>query len=156
MGMRGFKIHPSLHGYPADGENLRPMWEYANEKGLPVLSHTWAGDRTCSPAVLGILADEYPKVPVLLGHSGGTPAGYDEALEVASKQENVFLETCGSGVVYGMIERFVRKVGADRILFGSDMPFVNANAQIGKILYAKIPDEDKRKILGLNMAKIIG
>ena len=54
-----------------------------------------------------------------------------------------------------MIEQFVREVGADRILFGSDMPFVNANAQIGKILYAKIPDEDKRKILGLNMAELI-
>jgi predicted TIM-barrel fold metal-dependent hydrolase len=35
------------------------------------------------------------------------------------------------------------------------MPFVNANAQIGKILYARISDEDKRKILGLNIARII-
>jgi len=156
LGMRGFKIHPSLHGYPADGENLRSMWEYANERGLPVLSHTWAGDRTCSPGVLGKLADEYPNVPVILGHSGGTPAGYDEAVEVAKKRKNVFLETCGSGVVYGMIERFVREVGADKILFGSDMPFVNANAQIGKILYARISDQDKRSILGLNMAGLIG
>ena len=156
MGMRGFKIHPSLHGYPANGENLRPMWEYAAEKGLPVLSHTWAGDGRCSPRVLEKVAEEYPNVPILLGHSGGTPAGYDEAVDVAKKRENIFLETCGSGVIYGMIERFVREVGADRILFGSDMPFVNANAQIGKIMYAKISDEDKRKILGVNMAKIIG
>ncbi len=156
MGMRGFKIHPSLHGYPANGENLRPMWEYANEKRLPILSHTWGGDRTCSPGVLGKLAEKYPNVPVLLGHAGGTPAGYDEAIEVAKKQENVFLETCCSSVIYGLIERFVREVGADRIVFGTDMPFVNANAQIGKILYAKISDEDKRKILGLNMARIIG
>lgn len=154
-GMRGFKIHPSLHGYPADGENLRYMWEFAHEKGLPILSHTWAGDRTCSPSVLGKLAEQYPNVPVILGHSGGTLAGYDEAIAIAKKQKNIFLETCCSTVIYGMIERFVREVGADRILFGSDMPFVNANAQIGKILYAKISDEDKRKILGLNMEKII-
>ena len=156
MGMRGFKIHPSLHGYPADGENLRPMWEFANERGLPVLSHTWSGDKTCSPGVLGKLAEEYPNAPVILGHSGGTLAGYDAAIEAAKKRENVFLETCCSSVVYGTIERFVREVGAGKILFGSDMPFVNANAQIGKILYAKISDEDKRRILGLNMAGIIG
>ncbi|MGQ9609326.1 MAG: amidohydrolase family protein [bacterium] len=154
-GMRGFKIHPSLHGYPASGDNLRYMWEFANEKRLPVLSHTWAGDWTCSPSVLGKLAEQYPNVPVILGHSGGTLAGYDEAIAVAKKQKNIFLETCCSTVIYGMIERFVREVGADRILFGSDMPFVNANAQIGKILYAKISDEDKRKILGLNMEKIL-
>lgn len=155
MGMRGFKIHPSLHSYPANGENLRPMWEYANEKGLPVLSHTWAGDGTCSPGILGKLAEEYPNVPVILGHSGGTLTGYDEAVAAAKGRENVFLETCGSGVVYGMVEKFVREVGADRILFGSDMPFVNANAQIGKILYAKISDHHKRRILGLNMAGIM-
>jgi hypothetical protein len=156
MGMRGFKIHPSLHGYPADGDNLKLMWEFANEKGMPVLSHTWSGDRTCSPGVLGRMAEQYPSVPVILGHSGGTLPGYNEAIEVAKKQENVYLETCCSNVMYGTIERFVREVGADKILFGSDMPFVNANAQIGKILYAKISDEDKRKILGLNMGKIIG
>ncbi len=155
MGMRGFKLHPSLHGYPADGENLKPMWEFANEEGLPVLSHTWAGDRTCSPSILGKLAEQYPNVPVILGHSGGTLAGYDESIEVAKKRKNVFLETCCSSVLYGTIERFVREVSADKILFGSDMPFVNANAQIGKILYARISDEDKRKILGLNMVGIL-
>lgn len=156
IGMRGFKIHPSLHGYSANGENLKPMWEYANEKGLPVLSHVWGGDSTCSPGILGKLAEEYPNVPVLLGHSGGTPGGYNESIKVAKKQENVFLETCCSSVIYGLIERFVREVGADRVVFGSDMPFVNANTQISKILYARISDEDKRKILGLNMAGIIG
>ena len=155
MGMRGIKIHPSLHGYPADGDNLRAMWEFAAEKSLPVLSHTWAGDRTCSPSVMGKLADEYPSVTVILGHSGGTLSGYNESIEVAKKRENVFLETCGSSVFYGVIEMMTEGVGADKILFGSDMPFVNANAQIGKILYARISDEDKRKILGLNMANIL-
>ena len=75
--------------------------------------------------------------------------------EAAKKRENVFLETCCSTVIYGVMEMLVNKIGADRILFGSDMPFVNANAQIGKILHAKISDDDKRKILGLNMAKIL-
>ncbi|MBD3182752.1 amidohydrolase family protein [Candidatus Poribacteria bacterium] len=154
-GMRGFKIHPSLHSYPASGENLRPMWEFASEKKLPVLSHTWGGDGTCSPTILGKLAGQYPEVPVILGHSGGTPGGYDESIDAARKYDNVFLETCCSSVMYGTIERFVREIGPDRILFGSDMPFVNANAQIGKILYAKISDDDKKKILGLNASRIL-
>lgn len=54
-----------------------------------------------------------------------------------------------------MIERSVREVGANKIMFGSDMPFVNANAQIGKILYARTSDQGERRILGLNMAGII-
>jgi len=75
---------------------------------------------------------------------------------VAKKRDNVFLETCCSSVIYGVIEKMVREIGSDKILYGSDMPFVNANAQIGKILYARISDDDKRKILGKNMARIIG
>jgi len=154
--MRGIKIHPSSHGYPANGANFSPMWEFAQEKGLPVLAHSWAGDGNCSPTVLGKVAEQYPSVTIILGHSGGTMSGYYESIEVAKKRENIFLETCCSTVIYGIIEMLVNKIGADRILFGSDMPFVNANAQIGKILYAKISDEDKRKILGLNMARVLG
>jgi len=155
MGMRGIKLHPSLHGYPADGANFKQMWEFASEKKLPVLSHTWAGDRTCSPTIMGKLADEYPSVPILLGHSGGTMDGFRESIEAAKNRENIFLETCCSAIFHGITEMLVNGVGANKIVFGSDMPFVNANAQIGKILYARISDEDKLKILGLNMAKIL-
>lgn len=154
-GMRGIKLHPSLHSYPADGKNLRPVWEYAEQRAMPVLVHTWYGTRECSPRMFDRLADEYPSVNILLGHSGGTLEGFDEAIEVAKRHENVFLETCCSSVFYGQVERFVREVGAEKIIYGSDMPFVNANAQIGKILYAKISDEERRLILGLNMARIM-
>jgi predicted TIM-barrel fold metal-dependent hydrolase len=54
-----------------------------------------------------------------------------------------------------MIERFVREVGADRVLFGSDTPLLEPAAQLGRIAYAKIPEADKVKILGLNTKRLL-
>ena len=47
-------------------------------------------------------------------------------------------------------------MGADRILYGSDMPVFDARQQVGRIVTADIPDEDKKKILGLNAIKLLG
>ena len=40
----GFKLHPTQHGYACTDEKCFPIYEYANEQGLPILSHTWQGE----------------------------------------------------------------------------------------------------------------
>ena len=54
-----------------------------------------------------------------------------------------------------MLERFVKEVGADKVLFGSDIPFLEPAAEIAKIVYARISESDKKKILGLNMKRLL-
>jgi len=66
----------------------------------------------------------------------------------------VILDLTTSNHCYGMIEHAVATVGADRIVFGSDTPFISAAGAVGKVLYARIPDEDKAKILGGNAKRI--
>ena len=56
---------------------------------------------------------------------------------------------------FGEIERLVKEAGSDKLLFGSDIPYLDAGFQIGSIIYSQIKDEDKRKILGTNMLNII-
>jgi predicted TIM-barrel fold metal-dependent hydrolase len=55
-----------------------------------------------------------------------------------------------------MIERFVRELGAERVLFGSDIPLPEPAAALGRIAYARISEEAKRKILGLNIKQFLG
>ena len=50
----------------------------------------------------------------------------------------------------------VEKLGADRILFGTDFVWIGAPFQLGAIAYADISDEDKRKIFGLNALRLFG
>ena len=151
MGFDRIKLHPSCHDYPVDGDLCAPVWEYANDRGLIVLIHTWHGDARCDPALFEKLAERYPKALMLLGHSGGTFDGYTTAIRVCHARPNVYLDLTGSGFLeYGVIEHFARHADVDRLLYGSDMPFISANSQLSKILAARIDDETKRKILGGN------
>ena len=50
----------------------------------------------------------------------------------------------------------VESVGPDRVLYGSDYHLFDMRAQIGKIVTADISEEAKRKILGLNAARLLG
>ncbi len=47
----------------------------------------------------------------------------------------------------------VRRVGAERILWGTDI-FIDPRPALGRLLMARLSDEDKRLILGLNAKRI--
>ncbi len=77
-----------------------------------------------------------------------------EAVDAALSIPNVYLETCMSSLSHNAIEGGVKALGADRFLYGSDIPLLDPRNQIAKIVTSKISEEDKHKILGLNAAKL--
>ena len=54
-----------------------------------------------------------------------------------------------------MIEFLVEQVGADRVLYGSDLPMRDPTPQLAWVCYAKISVDDKKKILAENFKKIL-
>lgn len=154
-GMVGIKVHPDAHQCMVDDEKYRPVWEYADEHRLPLLSHTGTNGRNPIKA-FEKLAETYPNVTVILGHSGFGSEGADQSIEAAQKFPNIYLEITGSVIVYGTLERMVDGLGAERVLFGTDLPFLDPRPQLGRVAFAKISDDDKRRILGLNASRIFG
>ncbi|MGQ9632261.1 MAG: amidohydrolase family protein [bacterium] len=155
LGMRLIKLHPALHKYPLTGKNYEPVWDYARRRGCAILIHTWKGDANCDLKEFSLIAAENPEIPLICGHAGG-PGASEEAISMAQRYPNVYIDLTGSYNRWGAVEEFVRGVGADRVLYGSDMPFLAAGGGLGKVVYAKIDDAAKRKILGGNMAKLLG
>lgn len=156
----GIKIHPDMHQHPADGPGYEPVWEAASSRGCPVLCHTWDGSSHDPPQKLAEIADRFPNAPLILGHCGGSIGGIEASIEAVRKQsgrpQNIYLDLAGSALWSGRIERMVERAGAERILFGTDLPFIDPRPQLGSVLMAAISDEDKRMILGLNAARLFG
>lgn len=98
------------------------------------------------------MAAQFPGMKILLGHSGIVEE--DIYRDAVRRHDNIFLETCCSMAWYGLVERLAAMAGADRVLFGTDMPFMSPDQQIGRILFARISDDDKRHILGLNARRL--
>jgi len=147
--IRQFKIHDDGNDLPFDDKRYSPLYEYANTTGAVILVHTF-GKKQVVPIMK--VADEFSRIKILLGHSGiFEEEVYSEAVR---KHDNIWLETCSSFAWYGLIERLVAMGGAERVLFGTDMPFMSPDQQIGRVLFARITDEDKRKVLGLNAQRL--
>lgn len=150
LGMKGIKVYPPHHG-SVDRPVYDPVFAFARERRAPVLCHTFPGEL----APLGTVAEKFPEVAFILGHAGGTEDGFDRAIELAKQQPNIYLEICHSRRIFGLIERFVREVGSDRILFGSDYSLLDPRIALGRVMYADITPEERANILGRNARRLL-
>jgi predicted TIM-barrel fold metal-dependent hydrolase len=149
QGWRLIKFHTGTHEHPADGPGYRRIWEFAQEHHLHLLSHSFQ-----SAPRLAKLAEEYPDVSLLVGHAASSPATVPEYCAVCRERPNVYLDLCGSQLWRGLLEQMVAGAGADRVLYGSDIPFVDPRGQLGRVAFARLPDDDLRAIFGGNARRL--
>ena len=142
-GMRGIKLIPHYQGYPDEGPLVDVPCRYADEHGLLILNHGWG-----SAAQMERLCATYPRACFISGHS---TTAY---VEVARAHPNLFICTCPFHN-YGQTEEFVALYGAERIMFGSDLLDLPIAWGMGQIMYARIPEDAKRKILGEDLRGLL-
>ncbi|MBP1990141.1 amidohydrolase family protein [Paenibacillus eucommiae] len=152
----GIKIHPEFNMHPIDGAGYEPMWEYADAKGLLVLVHIWGRCPYSDPERLRGIAKKYRNLTVLIGHSGGEEPGTTTAIELSNTYDNMFLDLTGAFICSKRtLEHFVRRADSDKLLFSSDAVFNNLTYDLGEILYARVSEEIKAKVLGLNAQRLL-
>lgn len=142
---------------PCSDRRLDPVIAAAAELKAPVLQHTWfkangnlPGEST--PVDLVELARRHPTAKLVCGHSGGDwERGYAAIRGTAS----LFAEVGGFDPASGCVEMAYRDLGADRILYGSDVGGRSFGSQLAKVQAADIPADAKRKILGDNLRALL-
>ena len=149
----GLKFLADYHAVPATDDRYRGAWEFANERSLPVLIHTWSGSVCNGPSQIRTIAARYPKVSLLLGHSFNNY--WHEAVAVAREHANIYLELTSVLGRRGVIELFCEKVGSHRLLFGTDLPWFDEHQGIGSLLSADITDDDRHNILHRNAERLL-
>lgn len=152
-GIVAFKFHAALQGTDTMHEGYTPAYEYADEHSLPILSHSWTGEGG-RVKVIETLAERYPNIQFVNAHSSSGWECIDLACDLAEQFDRIWLDLTGSRLVYGGLERMVERVGAERILWGTDNPFIDPRPGLGRMLCADVPDADKRKMLGENARKL--
>lgn len=148
-GFCGIKIHGlEQGGTPMNDRRYFPAYELANRLELPVLFHAWLPHEV---AQVADVARQFPHAIIIMGHAGLTAfASKEEAISACKKYDNVYLDTAISETYDGSLEYIVSKVGADRILYGSDLGTFECTQTLGKLALSKLTDTEKEKILGIN------
>lgn len=147
----GAKLHPKHAGYQMDCPEALPLLEYLAEEGKPVLVHTWF-DEMCHAAAHA--ADLLPELTIILGHMGGD--NWETALQVAADRPNLYLELCSGLSPWGKMEWSVAMIGAERLLFGTDLTLLDPGYTLGLVTGAEIGARERRMILYGNGKKLFG
>lgn len=158
LGLKGIKIHPLIEKCPAnDREKVYPLMDAAQHHGLVVLFHCGMGE-DASPQRIAEVARDFPKLPVIMGHSG-LIEGVRDVIQQAKKYENVFMDSSGVGWLPFFCET-IAWAGADRVMYGSDHPFNPMDWEVQKIVkhaqkHLKLKIEDLRKVMSGNIKRVL-
>ena len=152
----GVKIHPTQHDCPADDERYRPVWEFAHEEKLVMLTHTWdrstehpAQNNSC-PELFEKYIAQYSDARVILGHAGGKHNAHVACAKLGKAYPNVYVDMAGDGFALGRLKYFIAELSSKRILYGSDAPWIDPRLFLAEILGADITDDDRENILCRN------
>jgi len=143
QGMDGVKLWMSTL---CDDVSVYPIAEQAAEYNIPILIHAfYKATGQYEGETLGQnvaeLAKRYPQLKLIMAHLGGNCY---HGIPSIARLENVWVDFSGSIVRAEALRYTIRRVGADRVLFGTDMPGI-ALGCIGQVM--ELPDKDVREKL---------
>jgi hypothetical protein len=164
QGAVALKIHPASDGEGVDSPRYKALLKAADDLGLPVILHTgcmhthlfFKDPEQGQAQRFAPWYETYKNISFVLAHMNFHEPNV--ALDLVEEYGNVHVET--SWQPAEVIGEAVRRVGAERVLFGTDWPFVGNNLNVG---LGRIQDcvdtgamtvAQSRLILGQNAAKL--
>jgi predicted TIM-barrel fold metal-dependent hydrolase len=166
--IRGLKLHPRRQGI-GFGELpvLRALVEKSTDLELPVLIDCFpygkGALRDDSLELIATLAERVPAARLIIAHMGGIRLL--EALIVARTSYSIFLDL---SLVYSVYRNShleadifyaIRRIGADRCLYGSDYPDVALDRAYREMREALdrhgFSDDDRERVFGRNAAELL-
>lgn len=144
--LKGLKVH--MH----DGHITRAICEAANFFNLPILY-----DVMGNIAHVELIAQEFPNVNFIIPHLGSFGDDWKAQffmIHLLERYPNLFSDTSGVRR-FDLLTDCVKRAGAEKLIFGSDGPWLNPEVELFKIKAMKLPKGDEEKILGINILKLL-
>ncbi|RKR90383.1 hypothetical protein BDK92_4755 [Micromonospora pisi] len=151
-GYRGLEISPAVHGVPLTDRRTTALVEVAAEYGHPVYLVTLGRYGVRAPD-LRTLAEKFPEVTFVLGHCGFIGIDTDAIARVAPN-DNVVVETSGAFMLTVRIA--LDRLGADRVLFGTEHPLQHPEVELAKLRALDLDQDSMEKVAWRNAYRLLG
>jgi len=142
---------------PANVAEMDPIAERALALQVPILQHEWlkAGGNDpgeSTPFDVVELARRHPQLQIVCAHTGGD---WERGIRAIRSTPNVSAGMAGFDPTSGAMEMAVRELGAERVIYGSDVGGRSFASQLAKVTGAEVPDSAKELILGGNLRRLL-
>ncbi len=132
-------------------KEFETLVNYVSGRGMILSLHTEHGE-------MEYIAQKFPKATIAFAHFGDDHEYEDifKRIDIVAANPNYYLDTSGYGHDrVGVLEYAVKKIGPDRILFGSDFSINDPSTVIARIKNSFLSEEEKQKILSGNLLKLL-
>jgi uncharacterized protein len=152
LGMKGLKIHQESVTAAAHHRSVVRLVRKAAEFNAPVLFHS--GDEPLSlPQQFAKLAEDAPEATIILAHLGGYHHT-DDAIRICERYDNLLVDTSACPYPH-KVKEAIEKLGAHRVLFGSDGPGCNPKLELQKIMRVGLSEDEQRLVLHDNIMSVL-
>ena len=130
-----------------------PNWDFTRLPRYPTgvgYAPFVRGGRADDLAMFREVGRRHPDLPVIIGHGLG-----EDGIRLAADTPNVYLEMSGSYPYRGALRRAIDTVGADRIVFGTDMDLIVPAFALGIYHDADLSPDEDRLIMAENARRIL-
>lgn len=149
-GARLLVLHPFVQGYLANDELVWPLLEVASREQVPVYIHTGPPGNS-TPWQLVDLAERFPQLDLIMGHSGSTDFWFD-VIDAAKAAPNIYLES-SLARPFSFPER-IQVLGSQRVIMGSFAP-INQFAFEWEQMRLALTPEAVEPVLGDNLRRLL-
>jgi predicted TIM-barrel fold metal-dependent hydrolase len=157
----GIKLQAEFQKFYIDDQKAFPVYETLQELNLPVIFHcgielSSPGEVRSSPDRMIKVLEKFPEMKVIGAHMGGFMM-WEEVLEKLAGK-NIYFDTSDSirAMKPELLSGFFQKHGFDKIIYGSDFPMQIPKEETDFIKNLSVSEENKHKILSLNIARLLG
>ena len=148
---RGLEVSPAVHGVPLTDSRVLDLVEVAAEFQHPVYA-VCIGRPGCDAAELAVLAEKYPDVTFILGHCGFVGIDLWSVRQIQHRP-NVLAET--SGCYTGIAALTVQRLGAERVLFGTEYPLQHPEVELAKLRALRLDPERWAAVMWRNASRVL-
>jgi predicted TIM-barrel fold metal-dependent hydrolase len=152
-GLRGFKLFCHRgYFYASDTELLEPVMVKAGELNTPIVIHSTRIPREM-PSLIAHTAKAFPKTKIVIAHGGGHDFVH-ETIIALNETSNLYIDT---SLLWEIdIKRIVTRCGAQKVMYGSDGPFLSPRVALVKIDECEFSKDELELILHKNAQEIWG
>lgn len=138
-----------MTGYRYDTPEWAEVMKLAARLNLVTQIHTTTRE-------MQYLAENFPDTTIVFPHLGGSREDIFARISLVAEHKNTHIDLSGSGIErVGILERAVKEIGAERVLYGSDFTINEPSAVIVRVKNAFLTAEDREKILFRNVQRLL-
>jgi len=153
-GIRAVKLHPLYQHFYADAPDLYDFFSMLEKKGIMTVLHAgydigFGKADNAHPSRIRTLVERHPSLTLVAAHLGGWDA-WKDVLPCLAGSSCYFDTSFSHETDTSLLESIMEKHGIDRLVFGSDSPWLNQKQQVLFIKSLGLSEADEQKIFFKN------